>query len=101
MAVLDYEADIESDLSAFHRVDDPMTMDGPRYFRLALRLAAYMGVMAARAQERDQQERPTAAPTARHSHATHPQGQTARVDEDVLFANLSDGWLEHTKEDAA
>jgi hypothetical protein len=38
-------SDIESDMSAVHRVDDIWSMDGPRFFRLAWRLAAYQGCM--------------------------------------------------------
>lgn len=40
-----YAADVESDLSVFHRVDDPSAMDGPRYFRYAVRLPFYEGAM--------------------------------------------------------
>jgi hypothetical protein len=46
--VLDYEQDIESDLSAFHRIDDPSQMTSARYFMLAERLAAYKGALRAR-----------------------------------------------------
>jgi hypothetical protein len=38
-------ADIESDMSAIHRVDDVYSLPGPRFFRLAWRLAAYQGCM--------------------------------------------------------
>lgn len=48
--MLDYLDDIESDMSAFHRVDNIWEMEGPRFFRMAFRLTAYSGVMAARAQ---------------------------------------------------
>ena len=48
--VVDYLADLESDLSVFHRVDDMWSMPGPRFFRLAKRTVAYQGVMQARAQ---------------------------------------------------
>lgn len=47
--VVDYYDDVVSDMSAFHRVDDPERLDGPRFFLLANRLAAYAGVMQARA----------------------------------------------------
>jgi len=55
MWVLDHAADIESDLSVFHRVDDPASLPGPKFFSLALRLGAYQGVIAARMAE--EQER--------------------------------------------
>ncbi len=48
MWVLDHLADLESDFSAFHRVEDITQLDGPRFFRMAYRLSAYQGVMAAR-----------------------------------------------------
>lgn len=40
--------DLDSDFSAIHRVDDYRTLPGPRFFSLAMRLAAYPGVMRAR-----------------------------------------------------
>ncbi|KPM55731.1 hypothetical protein ACG83_10660 [Frankia sp. R43] len=49
--VLDHLADIESDLSAIHRIEDMYALSGPRFFRLAWRLAAYRGVMRMRAEE--------------------------------------------------
>jgi hypothetical protein len=48
MWVVDHLADIESDFSVFHRVDDPLALAGPEFFRKAYRLGAYSGVMAAR-----------------------------------------------------
>ncbi len=100
MWTTDYEADIASDLSAFHRIDDPMTIDGPRYFSLAIRLAAYSGVLAARAEKMRQDEREgvSGAHSAaqRHSSPSSP----SRVTDDALLASLADGWVEHVKEEA-
>jgi len=48
MWVVDHLADLESDFSVFHRIDNLHTLDGPRFFRLALRIFAYDGVMSAR-----------------------------------------------------
>lgn len=45
MWVIDLADEIESDLSAFHRIDDPMSLDSPRYFRLARQLHAYHGAV--------------------------------------------------------
>ena len=58
--VVRYLPDIESDMSAFHRVDDVYLMPGPRFFSLARRLGTYQGAMAARLHaERDEpQQRP-------------------------------------------
>lgn len=47
MWLLDYPAEVESDLSRFHRVEDPMAMDSPRYFRLAPLLVHYDGALRA------------------------------------------------------
>lgn len=49
--VLDHEADVASDMSAFHRVDDHLAMPGPRFFSLAHRLPAYRGVLRLRAEQ--------------------------------------------------
>lgn len=96
MWTLDYQADIESDLSAFHRIDDPMTIPGPRYFALVVRLAAYAGVLAARAEEYREREK-----SGSHgAHSAAQRGGTAaapqRVADDAALAMLSDGWVEHT-----
>jgi hypothetical protein len=48
MWVVNHLADIESDFSVFHRVDDPLSLSGPEFLRKAHRLAAYAGVLAAR-----------------------------------------------------
>lgn len=48
MWVLDHLEDLESDFAVFHRVDDPLALPGPEFFRKALRLSAYDGVMTAR-----------------------------------------------------
>jgi len=99
MWTIDYEADIASDLSAFHRIDDPMTIDGPRYFSLAIRLAAYAGVLAARAEKIRQDEREGVS--GAHGAAQHGStpARPARVEDDVLIASLADGWVEHVIEE--
>ncbi len=38
----------------FYRIDDFDEIDGPRFFRLATRVAAYSGVMAARVAKEQQ-----------------------------------------------
>lgn len=66
-------ADIESDMSAVHRVDDIRAAPGPRVFRLAWRLPHYRGVMRDRViglqEDREDApapavERPAARPAA-------------------------------------
>lgn len=68
MWVIDHLADIESDFSVFHRVDDPLSLAGPEFFRKAYRLSAYSGVLAAR----------VAAAQDRSAPATRPSGHGGR-----------------------
>lgn len=46
--MLDHLADIESDLSAIHRIEDMYQVQAPRFFRLVFRLACYEGVVRMR-----------------------------------------------------
>lgn len=86
------EADIASDLSAFHRIDDVEQIDGPRYFSLAQRLTAYQGVRGAVVAERAQRERDGGtAPSGRHS-----AGARSEVSNSTAFAEAG-GWVEHVK----
>lgn len=98
MWTTEHEADIASDLSAFHRIDDPMQIDGPRYFSLAIRLAAYSGVLAARAEKIRQDEREGGSGAHSAAQRTSTPARPARVDDDVLLASLADGWVEHVTE---
>ncbi len=68
MWVLDYVNDLESDFSVFHRVDDIFEMDGPRFFRLAVRLPAYAGVMAARVANLHEEQPTRGRASAEHSN---------------------------------
>lgn len=86
------EADIASDLSAFHRVDDVEKIDGPRYFSLAQRLSAYSGVRGAVVAERARREQD--GDTAPRS-VTQQKRQT--ISDAAAIAELSDGWVEHVK----
>jgi hypothetical protein len=65
--VLDHLADLESDFSRYHRVDDIYALDGPRFFRMAWRLSVYGGVMAMRveAQREAQNPEPRTGPAPR------------------------------------
>jgi hypothetical protein len=65
--VLDYLADLESDFSRFHRIDDMYAMSGPRFMRFAWRIAAYDGMVSRRIEAQNHQpeapvQRETAAP---------------------------------------
>jgi hypothetical protein len=46
--VLAHLADLESDFSAIHRIDDMYALDGPTFMRMAFRLPVYQGVMRQR-----------------------------------------------------
>jgi hypothetical protein len=59
---------VESDLSAFHRVDDALALSPQRFIDLALRLPWYRGVVRGRA-EQEQRESPSAAPASRPATA--------------------------------
>lgn len=59
MWTVDHLADIESDFAVFHRVDDPLSLSGPEFFRKAARLAAYSGVLAARVAARETRSQPS------------------------------------------
>lgn len=61
--VLDHLDDIASDLSVFHRIDAPSTLAGPEYFKLAMRLYCYAGVMQQRviAEQQQEEARPSVA----------------------------------------
>lgn len=99
MWTLDYEADIASDLSVFHRVDDPMTLDGPTYFERAVRLSAYSGVLAARAAQAQEDERTgrSSSPTGRTASAVGvPAGRDVEIVDDTagLAMLVAEGWAE-------
>lgn len=71
--MLDHLADLEADFRAIYRIDDMRSLSGPRFFRLAWRVAAYSGVMAARVNaQADDDEQP-----ARRGAST---GQVERVE---------------------
>lgn len=63
--MIDYLADLESDFSRFHRVDDIHELDGPRFFRMAWRISAYGGVMAMRLEAQQHDAGPYPAETDR------------------------------------
>lgn len=86
------EADIASDLSAFHRIDDVSQIDGPRYFALAQRISAYQGVRAAVLMERDRREREGESGPQSGSAA-----KPSEVPNQAAFA-ASEGWVGHVVE---
>ena len=90
MWVLDHLEDIDSDMSVFHRVDDPRdSLPAPLYFARAVRLGAYQGVIQARVLERERGNAPT--PGASGAAA----GPVTKVSDDIALAQLAnEGWIE-------
>lgn len=87
------EADVASDLSAFHRIDDVDAIDGPRYFSLAQRLTAYQGVRAAVLAERRYREEHGGSGAQSSS-----RGGATQAPEAAVLAEVSE-WVEHVKPD--
>ena len=85
------EADVASDLSAFHRIDDVDKVDGPRYFSLAQRLTAYAGVRAAVVAERRYREEHGGGGTQ-----STGRGGATQAPEAAVLADVSE-WVEHVK----
>jgi hypothetical protein len=80
-------ADVESDMSAVHRVDDTGAMPAARFFRLAWRLPHYRGVMRDRvlALQREQDDEPAAAPAPQQrGPARKPSARAEPVTEAAL-----------------
>lgn len=55
--MLNHLADVESDFSAIHRIDNIWDMDSARFFKLAERLAAYQGTIRMRAESQAVRDR--------------------------------------------
>ena len=85
------EADVASDLSVFHRIDDVAEIDGPRYFSLAQRLTAYSGVRAAVIAERRYREEHGGSGTQ-----SGGRGGATQAPEAAVLADVSE-WVEHVK----
>ena len=95
MWVGDHLADIESDMSVFHRVDDIWQMPPARFFQFAHRLPAYRGVMRevalARQRDRDADPGPAAArtaPAARRAPASRDRPVTKAALHDPAFKGI-------------
>lgn len=72
MWVLDHLADIASDFSVLHRVDDIGETRSSVFFAFAHRLPAYQGVMRLRAKAREAQE-PAAPPVTAAAQGSAPR----------------------------
>jgi hypothetical protein len=82
---VDYAEEIASDLSAFHRVDDPLEISAERYFGLAYFLGSYMGAVASRAIEESKAERGGGHghDEVRHVHESDAFGMLAGTEWDI------------------
>jgi hypothetical protein len=94
--IINHLEDVESDLSAFHRIDDYTTMTSTRFFALATRLAAYRGVvrthLEAELHEREERRRGGTRPASR------PRGTVTEAPESVTLAELeAEGFIRHRK----
>jgi len=79
--VLDHLSDVESDLSAIHRIDDMWGMDAAKFFRFARRLPAYQGAIRAKAERlaHDEERRREAQGTAGMTIVDLPAGEVGTV----------------------
>jgi hypothetical protein len=92
MWVVTHLADIESDFAVFHQVRDPLSLPGPEFFRKALRLSAYSGVMAARvmaAHERSGRGPAASRPAEREQHV--PLSSVMAQHPDLIERSQADG----------
>lgn len=94
--VINYLEDLEADFRVFYRVDDFDEIDGPKFFRLAMRVGAYQGAIAARmAEEREEEEEvaPRQGPPRRQQN-TDDRTVRATVGE---LGMAAPGWFAFTK----
>lgn len=86
--MLDYQADIDDDLSVFHRVDDPMQLSSSRYFRMVERLPLRDGAVrfALRAKFGDTPEYAGTAPAGPGADGAEPM---TMVDDVAELAAMS------------
>lgn len=84
-------ADVESDMSAVHRVDDIHSMPAARFFQLAWRLPHYRGVVRDLVLRWQQEaEEGQSAPAARPAQQQRPGPAQSRQVEPVTEAALAD-----------
>lgn len=91
MWVVDYLDDLESDFSVFHRVDDIHALDGPRFFRLALRIFAYDGVLTGRLRA-EQDNAPGTGGVGGAAGQDQPERQVSLAEMQAQHG----GWIERT-----
>lgn len=64
--ITNYLEDLEADFRVFYRIDDFNEIDGPMFFRLAMRVGAYQGVIAARMAKEEQERDGGVQPRSQH-----------------------------------
>lgn len=90
MWVLDHEDDIDADFLAIYRIDlEQVDMSGRRFFPLAYRLPAYQGVMSARQEEANSEERPTPSSTPTRTSETAAPAPTERGTSETSTVSLT------------
>lgn len=87
-----YLADIESDMSVFHRIDDARAMPAQRFIDLALRLPAYSGVMRRRLEKlaMDEDEENGTAPSSTRGQGVNGENRYVPSDNLDTLANDPD-----------
>lgn len=74
-------------------MDDWRALSGPRFFRYAVRLGAYSGVIAARAYEAHKAEQRGGA-----ASSGGMPSQAVRDDPNLVSKLAAEGWIEHRVE---
>lgn len=91
MWVLDHLDDLDADFRVFYRIDDPMSLDGPRFFKLAWRCVAYSGVMARRVekeQEKAEPQRSATGPAQQRNDGERKVVGSTQVELDIAMPGL-------------
>lgn len=94
MWVIDHLDDLEADFRVFYRIDDFETLSGPQFFKLAYRVAAYSGVMAARVAAEMERERGSG------NNYSSPQRSEQKVhigNSQAELASIPGKWFSFTK----
>ena len=100
--VVDHLDDLDADFRAFYRIDDMEQLDSVRFLRLAYRTYAYGGVMAARQQHAEQEERRrTGGPDSGSYGADPGRDEVRRVESTGANLAAIDGDMEYARVEVA
>jgi hypothetical protein len=89
--VIHHLADIESDMSAIHRITDIYAMEAGRFFAFCHRLPAYQGVLRMEAERQAQQEQKRHGGHAPQDVIPVAAGELHKID--GLDGMQAEGWL--------